>query len=251
MYSVLLALGAAAVAFAVTAAAFSPLAGILPALLVFFLVGYLVFRQINGRLEGEMKVFADHMQDRRIDMATAKMHEIRARYGKWVPTLESQIDASLGLMEYGQAKFDAARPLLEAGRGANWMAEVALGCLHWRQGRKPDAWASFDAAAQRTPKEAMIYAVWATLRSRDGQRDEALAAVGKGIAALPTHPLLRQIQATLANKQKLDTKDFPQAWFQFFPEEMMLKMRAEQQPTVVPVPHPGAPRFGGRPAPRR
>jgi hypothetical protein len=252
LYSVIVAVSAALVAFAITAAVWSPVAGILPALLVFGLTTYLLVRRLNGVLDTEMKSIMEVMQAGRVEEGRARLEAIRKRWGRWVPYLSGQIDAQLGMIDYLQLKFDIAKPKLESGRARNWTAEVALGAIAWRQGRKDEAWKCFEAASVASSKEPMIYVVWATLRSRDGEREAAMAAIAKGLTALPGNPLLQQVQTTLANKRKLEPKTFPQTWYQFFPEELLQQMRmtgrrdgpAPNQ--VVPAPRPGP-----RQAPRR
>ncbi len=253
MYALLLAGAAAAAVFVATAFLWSPIAGILPGILVFLLVGYFLFRRLSTQLEAEMRGVVDLLQAQRIDEARTRLFAIRARWGRWVPLLAGQVEAQLGTIDYLQMKFDEALPQLEKGRYRNWTAEVCIGAVHWRRDRKPQAYQALEAAAATAPKEAMVYVVWATLKHRDGDREGALAAVGKGLKELPSHALLTSIQAVLANKRKLDTKSYPQTWFQFFPEELLQQMRMTGRRDGPPPGQPALPqqRFGARSAPRR
>lgn len=253
MYALLIAIAAAVLVFAITTALWSWVAAFLPALIVFFLVGYLLFRRLSTQLEAEMRAVVELLQGQRVDEARVRLEAIRGRWARWVPLLDGQVDAQLGTIDYLQMKFDEALPRLERGRYRNWTAEVCIGAIHYRRERKEQAWKAFDAAAATAPKEAMVYAVWATLRSRDGDRDAALAIAGKGLKALPSHPLLVAIHAALANKRKLDTKTYPQTWYQFFPEELLQQMRMTGRRAGPPPNQPVQPqqRFGARSAPRR
>jgi hypothetical protein len=253
VYAVVLAIALGTLAFGITAAVWSPVAGILPGLLVFAATAYAAFRRINGRLEAEMRQFADHIQNKQIDAAVATLERVRRDYGRWVPGLEAQVDGSLGLLDYAQLKFDRARPQLERGRGANWMSDVALACIHWRQKRTDDAWAAFGQAAKVHPKEAMVYVVWAILRARGGQRDEALAAVGQGLVRLPDHAQLKAVQTALANQRTPDVTALGPVWQQLFPEEALAQARLAARPPAAssaPSSFP-QPRVGARHAHRR
>ena len=98
---------------------------------------------------------------------------------------------------------------------------TALGCIAYRKGDRTKAWEEFDAAAGAESKEAIIYAVWAVLAVRAGERERALKALAKGLEAVPESDFLRGLQKTVQNKKKIQTKKFPESWFQFFPEDMM------------------------------
>jgi hypothetical protein len=253
MYALLVAGAAAAGVFVLTTLAWSWVAGILPAILTFLGVGFLLFRRLSTWLEAEMRGVVELLQGQRVDEARTRLESIRARWGRWVPMLDGQIDAQLGMIDYLQLKFDEALPKLERGRFRNWTAEVCIACIHYRRDRKSEAYKAFAAAAATAPKEALVYVVWATQKWRDGDREGALQAVGKGLKELPAHPLLTSIQTALANKKKLDPKTFPQTWYQFWPEELIEQMRMTGRRDG---PRPGQPvmpqpRFGARSAPRR
>src|SRR5690349_13666108 len=147
MYALLLASAAAAAVFLTTALLWSPIAGILPALLVFLLVGYFLFRRLSTRLEAEMRAVVDMLQGQRIDDARRRLEDIRLQWGRWVPLLDGQVEAQLGMIDYLQMKFDEALPKLEKGRYRNWTAEVCIAAIHWRRDRKDQAWKAFEAAA--------------------------------------------------------------------------------------------------------
>ncbi len=252
MYALLLATAAAVGVFVLTTLAWSWIAGILPAVLTFFGVGYLLFRRLSTQLEAEMRSVVDLLQGQRVDEARVRLEGMRGRWARWVPLLDGQIDAQLGTIDYLQMKFDEALPKLERGRYRNWTAEVCIGAIHYRRDRKAEAWKAFEAAAVTGPKEPMAYAVWATLRHRDGDRDAALAAIGKGLKELPNQPLLTSIYTAIANKRRLDTKTYPQTWYQFFPEELLEQMRMTGRREAPPnLPVQPQQRFGARSAPRR
>lgn len=254
MYNVLLSMGAGVLVAALAWALFGPWATIAPALLVSILAMFLLARRTGAQVEAEVQRVLPLLQERRIDEAQTLLVNVRQKYGRWQLLLEGQIDAQLGMIDYLQMKFDEARPKLEAGKWRNWSALLALGAIHWRQGRKSEAWKSFEEAANAGPKESLVYCVWATLLAREGLRKEALAAVSKGLGHQPTSQTLKDLQARIANDRKIDPKAFGEAWFQYFPEDLAkeMVMRGRRAPGPLPqqVQAP-QPRFGARHAPRR
>lgn len=221
MYNLILAGVLGAVVFVLVGAGLSPWAAIVPALLVSTGAVFLLTRRTGKQVEAVLAPLGPMLQSGQIEEARALLHRVRADWGRWQLLLDGSIAAQLGMIDYLQMKWDAAMPNLVAGRFRNWVAMTAIGCIHHRQGRKDEAWKEFEAAAAAQPKEAILYAVWATLAVRSNEREVALKAVGKGLEAMPDSEMLKQLQATIANKKKIDTRRFPESWYQFFPEELV------------------------------
>ncbi|MCB9685105.1 MAG: hypothetical protein H6738_07220 [Alphaproteobacteria bacterium] len=253
MYNLLLALAAGTVVFGLTAAALSPIAGVLPALIVVGGTLYALGRRTNTIVQAELAGVGPLLQQRKIDEAVALLEGVKARHGKWQFLLSGQLDAQVGLLDYLQMKWDTARPKLEAGKWRNWTALVCLGAIDYRQGRKDEAWKRFAEASDAAPNEILVYQIQATLQVRDGLRKEALETVARGLEANKDHQALKDLQSRIANQKKIDTGAFGENWFQFFPEDLMKQavMRGRKGATPAgPVPQQ-APRIGARHAPRR
>jgi hypothetical protein len=99
-----------------------------------------------------------------------------------------------------------------------------------------------EAAAAVGRKESMVYVVWATLLSRSGDRTQALEVIGRGQKLIPENELLSSLRSTIANKKKIQTKKFPESWYQFFPEDMaasqMMRGRKGGPPPGMGLPQP-------------
>jgi predicted Zn-dependent protease len=193
------------------------------------------------------------LQARRIDDARALLVGVRDRWSRWQVMLASQIDAQLGMLEYLQMHWDAALPLLEKGKWRNGQAWACIGAIHWRKGEKGKAFEALRRAQTVTPKDPMIAFVRATLLLRDDRRDEALRALADARGKIPENKLIADLQAKVANKQKIDPKIFGETWYQYFPEDLAKEMLTRGRRTPVPgMPAaPAPPRFGARHAPRR
>lgn len=224
MYNLLLALLAGVVTFVVVALWLGPVAAVFPAVGVLVLVLFLLSRRTGKLVSDELAGVGPLLQQRRIDEAETKLVAVKEKYRQWQFLLAGQIDSQLGMIDYLQLKWDSARPKLEAGKWRNAVALTCLGAIHYRQGRKAEAWKSFAAAAAVGSSDVTIYCVWATLLARDGLRTEALDAVSAGLKELPNSAVLKDLQQKIANKKKIDTKSFGDAWHQYFPEELAQQM---------------------------
>ncbi len=221
MLNLLIAFSLGAVVYAAVGLTLGPWAAVVPTVLVWLVAAFLLARRTGAQVEAEMAGLTPLLQAGQIDQGKALLEQIRAKYANWQILLDASVDAQLGILEYLQMKWDAALPLLEKGRSRNWTAITCLACIHYRKGNKAKAWEEFESAQNTAPKEAMVYVIHATLRVRSGLRKEALDALSIGLTALPDSELLKQLQKSVANKKKINTKKFPEAWYQFFPEELM------------------------------
>jgi hypothetical protein len=261
VYNLYASLGIAAVVFAVAWLAFGAVPAAVPAMLAFALAQFLLGRRTGAAIQLRLAGLEPLLRERKIDEAVALLEGIKAEFGRWHFLLENQIDAQLGTLDYMQLRWEEARPRLESGSkglagsrvGRNWSAAGLLGALHWRQGRKELAWKAFEAAAESSGPDPILFQVWATLLVRDGKRPEALAAVAKGLQVHPKHKALEELQATIANDRKVDPRAFGQLWYQFFPEDLARDMAMTGKRAGMPegAPRPEAPRVGARHAPRR
>ncbi len=219
MYNLALSTLFAAIAFAASALTFTPIAGVFPAVVAFGLSFFLISRRVGRELEVEMKKLEPLLMARKVDEAKALIAELKGKYGNWQPLLSGQLDANAGLIDYMQMKWDDALPQLERGKWRNWMVMVCIGLIHHRQKRPDEARRALADATYVAPSEPMIYLVQTVLLARQGERDEALKAISNGLKQIPGSQLLQDLQSTVANKKKIDTRKFPQNWYQFFPED--------------------------------
>lgn len=248
MYSLAVSVVVGLVLYGLIGLAFgSAVAGIIPGLIGVGVVMFLLTRRVGKAVEAEMQGLVPLLQSRKIAEAQKQIRSMKERYGRWQFLLAGQLDAQLGMIEYMQMHWDAALPLLESGKWQNWTALVCIGAIHHRRGRKEKAYESFEAAAKASSKEVIIYGVWAVLLMKDGKRSEALSVLAQGLKAQPDSQVLKDLQAKIANKKKVQApKMFGEAWMQFFPEEMAQQMMLRGQRGVMQ-----APRLGARHAPRR
>jgi len=221
-----------------------PLYGIVPAVLTFAGALYGLSRRVGQAVEAELAKVVPLLQDRKVDEARALLEATKAKWGSWQLLMNGQIDSQIGMIDYLQMKWDQALPKLEAGQWRNWMALVAIACIHWRKGDRQKLWEYFEKAASASPKELTVYLVWATLAHRADKDADALKALDLGLKELPEHKLLKELQSAIANKRKVDTKTFPQAWYQFFPEDMAAQYMIRGQRTPPPTPPGAAPAAG-------
>lgn len=252
MYNLLVALAMSLVVFALVGLLVGWIPAVVPALIVFAAATYLLTQRMSARIEPEVKAAVALLQEQKVEEAKAMLRAVKQKYGPWQVFLNGQMDAQLGMIAYIQTKFDEALPLLVAGSFQNQLALACIGAIHWRNGKKDEAYKHFEKASDASPKETSTYLVWSVLAERDGKQRDALAALDRGLKVVPTSKVLKDLRDTIANRRKVDTDALGEVWFQFFPEDYL---RKHQQNMVMTGrkdgqfvhPQPQAP--GGTPKP--
>lgn len=236
MLSFVVSLALAAVAFAVIAVLFDPLAAIVPAVMVFGIAVAVILLRVKRRVDAEIQGIVPMLQGRRIRQAQEHLESVRDRYAKWMPLLDGQVEGQLGMIDYFQMNFDEALPKLEKGSWRNWMALGCIGAIHFRQGRHDEAWEALDKALDAGKREPMAYTLYAVLLHRAGERDRALEVLNRGLDQIEGNQQLQELKSRIANKKKVKTGRFGQAWYQFFPEDLAQSQLAQGR---GPRPGPG------------
>jgi tetratricopeptide (TPR) repeat protein len=242
MYNILISFGVSTVVFVVIGLWMSPYAAVIPALILFAVLVVVLTRRLGKQVEKEMSKLVPLLQQRKIVQAERLIRRIQKDYGRWQVMLTGQLDAQLGMIHYLQLKWDKSLPLLKKGKWRNWAAMVCIGCVHYRGKRYEEAWKALEAAASVGRKEPMVYIVWATLLTRAGKRTEALDVLTRAQKKIPDSAVLKSLRSTIANKKKIQTKKFPETWYQFFPEDMaasqMMRGRKGGPPPGMGLPQP-------------
>lgn len=246
MYNILIAVGAAIVAFILGFLASGWIAGIVPALLAFAVVWFLLARRTGKQLEEAVKVAMAAMQTGKVDEARALL-EAALPLGKWQILVAEQIHGQIGALDYIQAvglhvqrnhggakaKFDTARGHLEKAWSRDWRAKALLAAVHHRQGRPDDAVAVLEKASGAASGEALFWGLYAFVYNEQKKRDDALKVIGRGLGANKENKALKELQEAMSNKKRPDFKVLGEGWFQFFPEdiprEKIMEMQGIQQ----------------------
>lgn len=233
MYNILIATGAAIVAFVLGFVAAGWVAGFVPALLAFAVVWFLLARRTGKQVEGVVQLAMAAMQAGKIDDAR-RLLESALPFGKWQILVAPQIHGQIGTIDYMQAvgahlqkqypaakaRFATAREHLEKSWSRDWRAKSVLAALHHREGRPDDAVAVLEKASGPAGGEPLFWGLYAFVLNEQKKREEALKVVGRGLQANKESKPLKDIQEALTNKKRPDFKVLGEGWFQFFPEDI-------------------------------
>lgn len=215
------------VAFAIGAALYAPVAGILPAIFAFLAVGVGIFVSQRRKVDAALAPLVGLLESQRVDEAVALIEKLKTIHGPWVPGLDGQLDAQLGFLQYMQLKWDKALPMLMSGRWRNPMALLCIAAIHLRKQRDEQAWSFLEDAEAAASKDPNVFVVSATLRMKRGKREEALQALGRGREACDNKVPIDRLKRVIANGKRIQADKLPEVWMQVWPEDLIAKMKKQ------------------------
>jgi tetratricopeptide (TPR) repeat protein len=223
MYNLLLSIGLGVAGyFAGMLVARHWIAGFVPAILAMGIGYFLLARRSTRQLRKLLDQAGELLRKQRIDQARAVIESGR-KLAHWQFLVGATVNAQLGMLAYIQRDFPKARSFLEKAFNRDWSAMGMLAALDFREARVDQAVKRLKKCEIFAKKEAVFWGLWAYIHVESKQRDEALAVLGRALAALPGSEALKQMQECVANRKKLRMKAFGDPWYAFFPEQIPLQ----------------------------
>jgi len=196
---------------------------------VAFLVGLLLFmgcfyfisRHIMKKVTAIMEAAAKDLQANppRIEKGI-KTLQSAMKYGPWQFYVAGQINAQIGMIYYMKRDFANAFPYLEKSFFKNWIAMAMLGISYMKRQKKEKMKETFEKAAQASPKEGLLWNLYAYCLAEGGDTEQAQAVLNRGLKKLPgDEKLLANLEA-VANGKKMKMRVYGDLWFQFHLESV-------------------------------
>ena len=218
MYNLLLAFAAALlVAVVLTLTPLTVWQALLPALLVWGGGFFLLARRTNKQVEALFLKSVKELESARPELAIATLKSAYV-FEKWQFLIRSQVDAQIGSILFMQKKFDDAEPYLARAFIRHWVAQGMLACCHFRRHKLDDARRVLEKAVAASPKEPLLWGLYAFLLDKANKKDEALKVLQRGVEATRGNNKVKDNLLHLQNHRKLDMSVFGDMWFQFHQE---------------------------------
>ena len=222
MYNILISAGAAIAVFLLvsfTAGFEYWWAGLLGGMLVFMGSFFLISRIIMKKLEAIMEPAMKDIQAQRFEKGIRDLKGA-FRYGKWQIYVEGQINSAIGMVYFVRREFAAAFPYLEKGFFKNWVTMGMLGVTYMKKNKRDRMRETFDKAVIATPKESLLWSLYAYCLNECGETVKACEVLAKGLTKLPGDENLKQNLELLREGKKMKMKAYGEMWLQFHLESL-------------------------------
>ena len=95
-----------------------------------------------------------------------------------------------------------------------------LAISYMKRNKKDKMISTFDKSVQWTPKESLLWNLYAYCLNENGETGKAKEVLEKGLKKLPGDEVLEQNLAALNEGKKMKMRSFGDLWFQFHLESL-------------------------------
>jgi tetratricopeptide (TPR) repeat protein len=217
MYNLLisLAVGVAVAAGIRFGTDFGWVAALFPGVVAAAVTYVLLVRRILKRMERLMDAMQREVQARKMDKAIQTLQG-GFPLAPWQFLVAAQLHSNIGVLHYLNEDYEAALPHLEKSFAKHWIARGMLGALRYRRKDVAGARKVLEEGVKSNRKEGVLWATYAWILEKEGQHDDAIAVLGRGVQANPSDDKLKASLQALQNGKKLKLgKLYEEQWFQF------------------------------------
>jgi tetratricopeptide (TPR) repeat protein len=221
MYNILISAGAAVITFLLLMfpVALSWWLSLVIALLVFMGSFYLISRIIMKKVVAIMETATKDLQSQRVEKGIRELQSAM-KYGKWQIYVTGQVNAQIGTVYYLKRDFTAAFPYLEKAFFKNWAAMGMLAISYMKRNKKDKMKETFDKAVQGSPKEPLLWNLYAYCLCEVDEPKRAKEILEKGLKKVPGDENTKQNLELLKAGKKMKMKGFGEMWLQFHLESI-------------------------------
>lgn len=205
---------------------------------VFYLISRIIMKKLEAIMSGAMKdlqtqrVTSREMQIQLVDRAIKEM-QAAFKYEKWQIYTGGQVNASIGMLYYIKRDFNAAFPYLQKGFFKNWVTMGMLGVYYLKKNKKDKMKETFDKAVLGSPKESLIWALYAYCLCEAGDTAKAKEILGKGLKKLPGNEDLKMNLALIQEGKKMKMTGYGEMWYQFHLESTASLQKQQQMAAMT------------------
>ena len=193
-------------------------AAIFPGVLAVAITYFVLMRRTWKKLEAVFDTMQSEVRAQKFDRA---IQTLQGGFvlAPWQFLVASQLHSNIGILHYLKQDLDAALPHLEKSFAKNWVARGMLGAARYRKQDVEAATKVLDDAVKSNKKEGVLWSLYAWILEKEDRHEQAIAVLGRGVAANPSDEKLKGSLQALQNGKKLKLgKLYAEQWFQFMLE---------------------------------
>jgi tetratricopeptide (TPR) repeat protein len=185
---------------------------------------FLLARRSWKQLEAVMGAVQKDLLAQKFDKAIATLQGGFA-LAPWQFLVASQLHSQIGVLRYVRQDFAGAQPHLEKSFSRHGVARAMLALTRYRKKDLAGMRKVFEDAAKDNKKDGLVFATWAWVEEKEGNHEQAIAVLARGLKANPSDEKLKSAAQALQNDKRLKLgKLYGEQWFQFHLEQMPPQM---------------------------
>jgi tetratricopeptide (TPR) repeat protein len=220
MYNLLIALGAyiLATVLLVSLTSMKLWSASLVGMVVFVPVYILLFRHTMKKIGLLMETAQRDLQAGRSEKAI-KTLESGYKYVPWQFFVRGQLNSQIGTILYLKRDFAEAFEVLKKGFVRHWIAQGMLAICYMKRNKPSLMIETFDKTVAGTPKEPLLWNLYAFCLERIGEKDKAVKVMEKGIKKTGGDENLKANLNALQEGRRMKMLIYGDMWYQFHLEK--------------------------------
>lgn len=199
---------------------------ILVGLILFGASFLLISRIIMKKILAIMETANRDIQAQRVDKAIRELKEA-FKFGKWQMYVTGQINSQIGMIYYLKRDFSTAFPYLEKSFAKNWVTMGMLAISYMKRNKRDKMKETFEKAVQWTPKESLLWALYAYCWTECDDIGQAKGVLERGLKKIPGDEKLKANLESLQESKKMKMKVYGDMWLQFHLERQGVVMKQQ------------------------
>ena len=192
---------------------------VIVALGLFFGLNYFLSKRVMKKVESLMTSVGKDLQNQRFEKAI-KTLKGGFNLGKWQFFVKAQLNAQIGSIYYLTRDDENAFNYLKEGFSKHWVAMGMLAIIYMKRKKKDLMIETFEKAVKGSPKESLIWSLYAYCLLKEGEREKALEVLSRGLQKIPDDDKLKANMTAVANKEKMKMRGYGDMWTQFYLEKV-------------------------------
>jgi predicted Zn-dependent protease len=180
---------------------------------------FLLMRNTMQKMTDIFDAAGKDLQAQRFEKAVRDLKDAK-KMGKWQFFVESQIDSQIGMIYYMKRDFANAFPHLQNSFFKNWVSTAMLAISYMKRQKKDLMITTFEKAVKWSPKEPLLWGLYAYCLNESGEPTKAKEALNNGIKKNPSDQNLKENLENLNQGKKMKMRDYGDMWFQFHLESV-------------------------------
>lgn len=186
----------------------------------FALLSRYIMKKVEAIMSSAMKdlqtqrVTSKEMQLKLVDKAIREMQPA-LQYGKWQIYVTGQVNSAIGMLHYIKRDFSTAFPYLQKGFFKNWVTMGMLAISYMKRNKRDKMKDTFEKAVLGTPKESLLWALYAWCLADGGDTDKAKEVLERGLKKVAGDENLTQNLALLKDGKRMKMTGYGEMWYQF------------------------------------
>ncbi len=189
------------------------------ALGLFFGLNYFLSKRIIKKIESLMSQVGKDIQNQRFEKA---IKSLKAGFplSRWQFFVKSQLNSQIGSIYYLMREDENAFNYLKDGFSKHWVAMGMLAVIYMKRKQKDSMIGTLEKAVKGSPKESLVWSLYAYCLLKEGERDKALEVLSRGLKKLPDDEKLKANMTAVSNKERMKMKNYGEMWTQFYLEKV-------------------------------